>query len=143
MGKLKQSAEKQAGGEALRKVARLENELAEARKANEEIGRQLEECRAAKRPRKIPRAKPGRCRAGDIVRVMFGDLHGCRMSLPAVSALLHDVKMLEPDEIILGGDMMEAGGFLARTKKDCGSALRGGRDKGERNIQVIGNCDWV
>jgi hypothetical protein len=51
---------------------------------------------------------------GDRIRVAFGDLHGCKANGPAVSALLSDIKMLSPDEIILGGDMTDCGGFLAQ-----------------------------
>lgn len=43
-----------------------------------------------------------------------GDLHGMRMDVECVAAFLTDMKRLKPDEIILGGDMLECGGFLAR-----------------------------
>jgi hypothetical protein len=93
--------------------AHLKEELSAARSALEHVTSELESLRAARRPRKIPKAAQTRRGKDDFVRVMFGDLHGCRMSMPAVSALLADLRVLNPDEIILGGDMMECGGFLA------------------------------
>lgn len=51
---------------------------------------------------------------GALIRVMAGDLHGCMMHKPSVSAFIADLKALAPDEIILLGDMLECGGFLAQ-----------------------------
>lgn len=50
----------------------------------------------------------------DKVRVSFGDMHGLGMDRPAVDALLDDMRRLDPDEIIIGGDMLECGGWLAK-----------------------------
>ena len=48
------------------------------------------------------------------VRVSAGDMHGMMMDKPAVEAFLSDVRILDPDEVILGGDMLECGGWLAK-----------------------------
>lgn len=48
------------------------------------------------------------------VRVNVGDLHGMRMDRAAVDVFLQDVKSLDPDEVVLGGDMIECGGWLAK-----------------------------
>jgi hypothetical protein len=50
----------------------------------------------------------------ETVRVSFGDVHGMMMDSDAVGAMLRDVKTLDPDEIILGGDIVECGGWLAK-----------------------------
>lgn len=50
----------------------------------------------------------------DRVRVTFGDMHGMRMDKQAVSALLADIKSLAPDEIVIGGDMLDCEGWLAK-----------------------------
>jgi len=48
------------------------------------------------------------------IRVYAGDLHGMRQDKAAARAFLNDLKVLDPDEVIFGGDMLECGGFLAR-----------------------------
>jgi hypothetical protein len=48
------------------------------------------------------------------IRVCFGDVHGMMMDRQAVSAMLADIKLLEPDEIVIGGDLVECGGWLAK-----------------------------
>jgi len=55
-----------------------------------------------------------RAKAEHRVRVSCGDLHGMMMDNKAVSAFLDDLKILDPDEVILGGDMLECGGWLAK-----------------------------
>lgn len=59
---------------------------------------------------------PAACRTGkaDRVRVSVGDVHGMMMDKAAVAAFLADVKVLDPDEIVLGGDILECGGWLAK-----------------------------
>jgi|GEM_PF-764656 len=54
------------------------------------------------------------CGVADKVRVYAGDLHGMRMDKECVAAFLSDIKTLDPDEIVLGGDMLECGGHLAK-----------------------------
>lgn len=69
------------------------------------------------RAAKVPVLKPAPVRTrrkDDLVRLAFGDLHGAKMNRAAVAALLADVRRLDPDEIILGGDMVDCGGFLAQ-----------------------------
>lgn len=50
----------------------------------------------------------------DRVRVSFGDVHGMMMDVAAVEAMLADVKRLDPDEVVIGGDLVECGGWLAK-----------------------------
>lgn len=51
---------------------------------------------------------------GDIVRVVIPDTHGCLIDKSAISAMLSDIKLLDPQEIILLGDHVDCGGFLAQ-----------------------------
>ena len=66
--------------------------------------------------RQVPVQKPPLKRSSgkSKIRVTVGDLHGMRMDRPAVEAFLHDLKEWNPDEILLGGDMVEAGGWIAK-----------------------------
>ena len=66
--------------------------------------------------RPVPKSPSKVRKAGkiDTVRVNVGDMHGMRMDRAAVDTFLADMKDLDPDEIVLGGDMMECGGWLAR-----------------------------
>lgn len=63
-------------------------------------------------PVQVPRRRGGK---DDLVRVSAGDLHGMRQDRKAVAAFLADVRRLDPDEIVLGGDMLEVGGWLSKT----------------------------
>lgn len=49
----------------------------------------------------------------DWIRVIIPDLHGNHMCRPAVAAMIRDIKQIEPDEIVLLGDVLDCGGFLA------------------------------
>ena len=51
---------------------------------------------------------------GDTVRVIIPDVHGSMMDKAAVTAFLADLRQLDPNEIIIMGDLVECGGFLAR-----------------------------
>lgn len=88
------------------RISMLERELAAAATSAEAQRRS--------QPIKLQPEKARRRGKDDIVRVTFGDMHGCKMERKAVSALLADIRMLDPDEILLGGDMTDCGGFLAQ-----------------------------
>lgn len=95
-------------------IKSLKRQLAAAHRHNQRLADTLDKARAARAPRKPPAAKTHRRRRGDIVRVVCGDLHGSKQDDIAVSRLLGDLKTIDPDEIILGGDMTDCGGFLAQ-----------------------------
>jgi hypothetical protein len=48
------------------------------------------------------------------VRVSFGDVHGMMMDKAAVGAMLRDLAVFCPNEIVIGGDLVECGGWLAK-----------------------------
>jgi predicted phosphodiesterase len=88
-------------------VAKLTQELAEAKST---LARTL-----AARTVRLPKAQGPRTRLpGDIVRVCVPDTHGAKADPSAVAALLSDMKALDPHEIILLGDHVDCGGFLAQ-----------------------------
>lgn len=89
-------------------------ELASAEAKIQHLEDALEKARTARRPQKIPAAGRRRRLKGDKVRMLFGDLHGSYQDPTAVARVLADVKSMQPDEIILGGDMVDCGGFLAQ-----------------------------
>lgn len=72
----------------------------------------LESSRAA---RPVPKLKPAITTliTGDIVRVLVPDSHGSAQDNSAVAAFLGDLAVLNPDEIVLLGDHIDCGGFLA------------------------------
>jgi predicted phosphodiesterase len=62
--------------------------------------------------RKLPKA-PTRSVKGDLVRAIIPDSHGCYADPAAMAACVADVAALDPDEIVMLGDHVDCGGFLA------------------------------
>lgn len=75
----------------------------------------LDEFNSYRNARPVPKA-PAKPRDGraDTVRVSFGDFHGMMHDPSAKAALLRDLKSLDPDEVVMLGDMLECGGWLAK-----------------------------
>ena len=100
--------------DAKAEAEKLRRELQAVRKDRDEL---LSEYTDTQKARKVnpfsPVAKSSSGRR-DTVRVSFGDVHGMRMDRPAVDALLTDIAVLKPDEIVIGGDLIECGGWLAK-----------------------------
>jgi hypothetical protein len=71
----------------------------------------LEKSRKVAPPRKL---KVGKAHSkGDFVEVVVGDIHGNQADPLAMAAFLADLKAIQPDRLILGGDIINCGGFLA------------------------------
>lgn len=88
-------------------IAGLKQELAVARAA-------LENATKA-RKQKLKAPTPIRKRTtSDVVRVVIPDTHGCLADKEAIAAMLSDIRALDPQEIILLGDHVDCGGFLAQ-----------------------------
>lgn len=99
---------------AAHKRREIERELSAVRKQLGQTVAALERARSARSPRAL-RVAPRKARLkGDRIRICVGDLHGARECLASVTAFLGDVKALNPHEIILGGDIVDCGGFLAQ-----------------------------
>lgn len=74
----------------------------------------LERVRQTKPVRIAPPRTPKNRQSGDIIRVCIPDTHGAKADAGAIAALLADLKVLDPHEIILLGDHVDCGGFLAQ-----------------------------
>lgn len=109
---LAQGLRTQLADHSRREVVR---ELAAVRKQLAHTTAALERERRAKvrLPVLRPAARKFRLK-GDKIRVCVGDLHGAKQCPRSVAAFLGDLKALDPQEIILGGDIADCGGFLAQ-----------------------------
>jgi len=95
------------------KVNALKREVSALRKDRELLLAEYTDIQNARSVPKNPESARTKATA-DKVRVSFGDMHGMRMDRAAMDALVRDLKVLDPDEIVLGGDMAECGGWLAK-----------------------------
>ena len=108
-----------SGDDAMQKVIAAQAKAQDERRRATALARDreqlLEEYTDLQRARPVPKS-PAVLRApsGDVVRVSAGDMHGMRMDRPAVDAFLADLKTIAPDEVVLGGDILECGGWLAK-----------------------------
>ena len=93
-------------------VAAAKAQLEAERRAHQETVKALERSRFTRPPKKITPAI-SKAESGDIVEVIFSDVHGNKHDPAAMAALLGDLKTLRPDRIIIGGDFVDCGGFLA------------------------------
>jgi len=105
---------------AMGRVIELQSKLKEARREIAAIKKDrdqlLSEFIDIRNARPVPHAPSKKRRKAqlDTVRVVFGDLHGMRMDRQAVDALIKDIRTLDPDQIVMLGDMIECGGWLAK-----------------------------
>jgi len=98
--------------EAKAKIKELQREVKALKKDREQL---YEEYIDFQKARDIPVCKNTKVSGkAHKARISVGDLHGMRMDSAAVQAFLLDVKTLAPDEIVLGGDMIDCGGWLAK-----------------------------
>jgi UDP-2,3-diacylglucosamine pyrophosphatase LpxH len=76
---------------------------------------QLGRARAGGKPDPIRVSPPKTTsRTGESVRVIIPDSHGAHIARNAAAAFLSDLKNLDPAEIIMLGDHLDCGGFLAQ-----------------------------
>jgi hypothetical protein len=95
------------------KVRKLEGELKAARRLAQELADSRERAMAPRSRVKL--SAPRRARSPrDRVRLIFGDMHGAQMEPQVVASIVEDIRRLGPDEIVLLGDMVNCGGFLAQ-----------------------------
>jgi predicted phosphodiesterase len=94
------------------KLARVQRELAAVTKDRNELLIEYSDLQKAKYPVASTPIKHRKTKE-DFVRVIVSDVHGSMMDRPAVDAFLTDLKGWDPDEIVLNGDIVECGGFLA------------------------------
>jgi hypothetical protein len=108
------------GDAAMEKVIEAQARINASKRLSDALKKDRDELLAEytdlRNARKVPvsPAKAKRTGKAETVRVSFGDVHGMMMDRDAIGAMLRDVKTLNPDEIILGGDIVECGGWLAK-----------------------------
>lgn len=93
-------------------TAKAKRELAAVTRDRDELLVEYSALQDAKYPVPIRTGVPQR-RKEDFVRVIANDVHGQMMDRPAVEAFLRDLKEWDADEVVLNGDIVECGGFLA------------------------------
>lgn len=62
---------------------------------------------------RYPSQKPGKSGKAEFCRVIVPDSHGCFIDPKAAAAFLADLAIIKPAEIIMLGDHLDCGGFLA------------------------------
>ena len=96
-------------------AAALEKERAKVRELKHRATVLATALEQAQKPRKRLKLSPPRQkhRTG-YTRVIIPDTHGSAIDRRAVAAFLADLKMLDPKEIVMLGDHVDCGGFLAQ-----------------------------
>lgn len=94
------------------KLKQLEAQLKRERSAKEMLEQTLERLRGSRVKLRLDR-KTKASKGGVTLRVIVPDSHGCFVDQSAASAMLADIRLLKPSSIILLGDHLDCGGFLA------------------------------
>ena len=94
------------------KLAETQRELAAVKRDRDETLQEYTDLQASRYPAKSAAPKPSKVKKSTI-RVICNDMHGSHMDRPAVDAFLNDLTKWKPDEIVMNGDMIDCGGFLA------------------------------
>jgi predicted phosphodiesterase len=95
-------------------IKRLKEQLKASESAKAKLAATLDRHLHTARVRPVAPARPTRRGKEDIVRVIVPDTHGAKVDKGALAACLGDIKALDPDEVILLGDHVDCGGFLAQ-----------------------------
>jgi hypothetical protein len=96
------------------RIRKLQREVSALTKDRDDLLGSLEDLRALTYPPPASTNPANRRRKRDRLRVIIPDVHGSQMDRSAILALLADVRTLCPDEIVIMGDLVECGGFLAK-----------------------------
>jgi hypothetical protein len=94
------------------KLAKVQRELAAVTKDRNDLLLEYGDLQRAKYPAP-PKPRKETSTKEDFVRIVVNDVHGSMMDREAVEAFLADLKQWDPDEVVLNGDIIECGGFLA------------------------------
>lgn len=103
------------GGSA-KKYSKAQSEINRLKK---QLDRAEEQVRALRSKKKVISGKAKPKPKGSYTRVVIPDTHGCYIDKPAVKAFLRDLKDLDPREIVMLGDHLDCGGFLAMHHTMC------------------------
>jgi len=93
-------------------LSKLKQELVAVTKDRDELLVEYGDLQKARYASNASRTKPKPAK-DDFVRIIANDVHGQMMDREAVEAFLGDLRDWNPDEIVLNGDIIECGGFLA------------------------------
>jgi predicted phosphodiesterase len=99
--------------QAKAKMAALQRELSAVKRDRDDAYHEFRSIQSARTPIKFTAPKRAKAK-DDFIRIIANDVHGSSMDRPAVEAFLTDLKRWSPDEIVLNGDIIECGGFLAK-----------------------------
>jgi hypothetical protein len=116
--KAKDAADRDAEMSLARKVSDLERRLA-AEKSRRALAEKIIEDQQERIEKtesgifKFPKQKPGK-NPKTFLRVCIPDTHGSYIDPEAASAFFSDLEALKPSEIIMLGDHVDCGGFLAQ-----------------------------
>lgn len=110
MANLKCLAVKSAKNKDTVKASRLR--IAELEKLVDKQANQIEKLR--KSNFRLPTGKRTKASKGAFCRVIIPDTHGCVVEPGAIAAFFADLEKINPAEIIMLGDHLECGGFLAQ-----------------------------
>lgn len=112
---LQDIADLQSANAEKTQVKRLRSQVAAYERLVEQQQQRIDKLSAQKvvAPRQ-PSSSPMPVEPGGFVRVIVPDTHGCFIDQPAADAMLSDIKSLDPREIVMIGDHIDCGGFLAQ-----------------------------
>lgn len=78
-----------------------------------------DQIKALRAKRKSITGKARKKPKGSYARVIIPDTHGCYLDKPAAKAFLDDLANINPSEIVMLGDHLDCGGFLAQHHTMC------------------------
>jgi hypothetical protein len=110
---LQTSFDKQQRAELKQERTELKQELVATRRQLELVTRELDAARKVK-PVQIPIPTRRPKLKGDTIRISIPDTHGAKICHAAMQACLSDIKVMQPHSVILLGDHVDCGGFLAQ-----------------------------
>lgn len=96
------------------KLRGVEKQVASLQKQLSDTVAALVRARNVHRVKIPPPARPRAKLKGDHVIACCPDTHGAKVHKPALAAFLRDVKQVQPRTIVLLGDHVDCGGFLAQ-----------------------------
>lgn len=114
MAKLSAKVNELCGIERGAKQLQNHNKLLE--RQLEQTLKQLEAARKSKIDiqRAVGKQSAKRGKADVFCRVLIPDTHGASVHIPTIKAVLADIALIQPREVIMLGDHLECGGFLAQ-----------------------------
>lgn len=92
--------------------AALRKQLKAAHKQIEQLHERYDRLKSTKWT--IPTAGKSKTPKGCFTRAFITDTHGAKADTKALSAVFSDMEVLQPSEVVFGGDHIDCGGFLAQ-----------------------------